>query len=115
MSFFIQIIINRNISFIMCVNEDMLFKELVNYFYKNTGLNQENKATFIFNLNAINSDSINKLKDFGIHSNSVIQDMPNIQIQQNNSQIRMNMNNYGNMNTNLNIIFKGVIGPPQNF
>ena len=112
MSFFIQLILNGNIPFTMCVNGDMLFKDLVNCFCQNTGLNQDNKATFSINSNEINSESINKLKDLGIKAFSVIQvktekplnmpnnagNMPNFQMQQNNAQMGMNMNNYGNMN-----------------
>ena len=105
MSFIIQIILNENFPFTMCVNEDMSFKELANYFYQNTGLKQDNKATFFFNSNSISPESINRLKDFGIQANSVIQvktekplNLSNNAGNMSNFQMGMNMNNYGNMN-----------------
>ena len=111
MSFCVQLIVNGNMPFTMCVNGDMLFKELANYFYQNTGLKQDNKATFFFNSNEINSESINKLNDFGIQANSVIQvktekplNISNNAGNMSNFQMGMNMNNYGNMNMAQNMI-----------
>ena len=98
MSFYVVLNINGNMPFMMCVNEEMIFKEFVNIFYQNSGLNEDSKPTFFFNSNPINSNSINKLKDFGIKAGSVIEIRTEKPLNMSNYQMLMNMQYYEYMN-----------------
>ena len=63
-SYFINFKLNGNFVCNMCVNEKMMFIEVVENFGKCVQLKPENEATFNFNSKPIKSDSSRTLKDF---------------------------------------------------
>ena len=108
--------INENIEVSVSGLENMMFAELVYNFGEMVGLKKEHKASFTFNSQTIKEDSMRKLSDLGIVSNSVInvktekpldykpQNSRNSETPQNNSSnIGSNMNaGNNNMNQNMN-------------
>ena len=82
----------------MCVNEKMMFIEVVQNFNKCAQLKPENEATFSFNSNKIKPESSRTLKDLDIKENSIIEvTAKNIPI--NNAQNNQMNNNFPSMGT----------------
>ena len=82
----------------MCVNEKMMFIEVVENFNKYAQLKPENEATFSFNSKPIKPESSRTLKDLDIKENSIIEvTAKNIPI--NNAQNNQMNNNFPSMGT----------------
>ena len=82
----------------MCVNEKMMFIEVVQNFNKCAQLKPENEATFSFNSKPIKPESSRTLKDLDIKENSIIEvTAKNIPI--NNAQNNQMNNNFPRMGT----------------
>ena len=82
----------------MCVNEKMMFIEVVQNFNKCAQLKPENEATFSFNSKPIKPESSRTLKDLDIKENSIIEvTAKNIPI--NNAQNNQMNNNFPSMGT----------------
>ena len=92
--------LNGNFFGNMCVNESMLFCEVVINFTKYAQLKPENEATFSFNSNPIKSDSSRTLKDLEIKQNSIIEvtakNIPNNNAQNNQANNNFPMGNQMN-------------------
>jgi len=132
MSVDIKFKVNDNIEVNVSGLDSMMFAELVYNFGQMVGLKDDNKATFTFNSQPIKADSMRKLSDIGITSNSVInvktekpldykpQNTGNFGAPQNNSaNTGTNMNNSGNMNINQNMnmnqnMYAGAMNTNQN-
>ena len=116
MSFNIKFKINENIEVIVSGLDSMMFAELVYNFGQMVGLKEEHKASYTFNSEAIKANSMRKLSDIGIVSNSVInvktekpldykpQNTGNSETSQNNStNSGTPQNNSSNTGTNMNV------------
>ena len=136
MSFNVKFKINDNLEVTECGLDNMMFAEFIYNLSQKVGLKEEHKPTFTFNSEILKMDSIRKLSEIGITSNSVInvktekpldykpQNTGNSEAPQNNSAStgtnmnagNMNMNqnmNAGNMNMNQNM-YAGAMNMNQN-
>ena len=136
MSFNVKFKINDNLEVTECGLDNMMFAEFIYNLSQKVGLKEEHKPTFTFNSEILKMDSMRKLSEIGITSNSVInvktekpldykpQNTGNSEAPQNNSAStgtnmnagNMNMNqnmNAGNMNMNQNM-YAGAMNMNQN-
>jgi hypothetical protein len=136
MSFNVKFKINDNLEVTECGLDNMMFAEFIYNLSQKVGLKEEHKPTFTFNSEILKKDSMRKLSEIGITSNSVInvktekpldykpQNTGNSEAPQNNSAStgtnmnagNMNMNqnmNAGNMNMNQNM-YAGAMNMNQN-
>ena len=136
MSFNVKFKINDNLEVTECGLDNMMFAEFIYNLSQKVGLKEEHKPTFTFNSEILKMDSMRKLSEIGITSNSVInvktekpldykpQNTRNSEAPQNNSAStgtnmnagNMNMNqnmNAGNMNMNQNM-YAGAMNMNQN-
>ena len=136
MSFNVKFKINDNLEVTECGLDNMMFAEFIYNLSQKVGLKEEHKPTFTFNSEILKMDSMRKLSEIGITSNSVInvktekpldykpKNTGNSEAPQNNSAStgtnmnagNMNMNqnmNAGNMNMNQNM-YAGAMNMNQN-
>ena len=99
--FNIMFTLNGNFLGNMCVTEDMMFCEVVNYFTQNYQLKEEHGATFTFNSETLKNDSSRKLSAIGIKNMSQIEVKTKIPINipNNNPQNAQMNNNFQQMGT----------------
>ena len=115
MSFNVKFKINDNLEVTECGLDNMMFAEFIYNLSQKVGLKEEHKPTFTFNSEILKMDSMRKLSEIGITSNSVInvktekpldykpQNTGNSEAPQNNSASTGTNMNAGNMNMNQNM------------
>ena len=125
MSFNVKFKINDNLEVTECGLDNMMFAEFIYNLSQKVGLKEEHKPTFTFNSEILKMDSMRKLSEIGITSNSVInvktekpldykpQNTGNSEAPQNNSASTGTNMNAGNMNMNQNM-YAGAMNMNQN-
>ena len=125
MSFNVKFKINDNLEVTECGLDNMMFAEFIYNLSQKVGLKEEHKPTFTFNSEILKMDSMRKLSEIGITSNSVInvktetpldykpQNTGNSEAPQNNSASTGTNMNAGNMNMNQNM-YAGNMNMNQN-